>query len=1668
MGESHEEVHSDSPRQSYTNSNAQTNFRSKFTGRKGFRKKKGDSPYEFEAEIKTKKVNNQANFTNPDPWARLIGSSNTAAIYLEGQAVTGLLDTGAQLSLISRKFCLDNEFEIQPLEKLIGLDGVNGTNVDYEGYVELNFQVPGRDFNEDHLFLVVPPIPYHDQVPVIIGTYILDKFVKHLQGLEKETLDLMDTSIQRMFHTRVEAIRLRQAHGCEPPLGIVRTTKSVCIPAGESIGVHGVTKIRHGGFAVNCMSENSSAHPLPRGLDAVNAYCDLTPGSSRVYVAVHNNTSKSITLPARAVVSQLSLANIIPKLLYPAPDSEEEATKNSDIDIDSDMVVEEDDLTFQKLYANQVLVEDIGPDLQADGFATKDLNSEGVQPPPTCSVGKETHPNKDSSPDDGQWLLDCLDLTGLEDYSPEIQQAAKDMLKRNAGIFSKHDLDMGRTSLVKHNMILTDPVPFKEKYRRIPPQMYSEVKDHLKEMLDLGAIRPSNSPWASAIVLVRKKDGRLRFCIDLRKLNNKTLKDSYSLPRIEQVLDSLLGSEIFSTLDLKAGYWQVEMVEECKAYTAFTCGPLGFYECNTMPFGATNAPATFQRLMENVLGELNMSWCMVYLDDIIIFSTTPEQHLERLEAVFQKLAKAGLKLKPSKCSFFKKEIAYLGHVVSKEGVSTCSKKVEAVKNWPTPTTVSDVRSFLGFVGFYRRFIKDFSKTAEPIRQLMQGLESQSKRTAKKTPVMWGEDQAVAFQKLKDCLCSAPVLAYPDYTLPFVVHTDSSTSGLGAILYQVQDGHKRVVSYASRSVSKAESNYPAHKLEFLALKWAITDKFHDYLYGPNTFDVFTDNNPLTYVLTTAKLDACGQRWVARLANYSFNLHYKAGSANIDADALSRIPWPRVLKTDDSTDADSVPFLSSATVNAIICSTDYSYGLVETLTYDMGVIPTALMGKSSVQEMLPVQWRQKQLADKHLKVIIKLLESNQLNSRRIQRQDSREVKQLIRIKKHLKLSDGVLYRKVFSDNTAAKEVLWQLVMPTSLKDRALQGCHDHVGHQGRERTLCLLKERFYWPGMHGDCVAYVSSCKRCLRRKAHPQVAPLQPILVSQPLELVHMDYLCIEPSKGNIENVLVITDHFTRYAQAFPSKTQTAKATAKILWENFIVHYGFPAKFISDQGRNFESDLIKELCSLADVEKIHTTPYHPMGNGQCERFNSTLCNMLGTLDNDQKSDWKSHLGSLTHAYNCTQHVSTTYSPYYLMFGRHPRLPIDLEFGLQKPNCKDSCSKTRFVDKLKRRLQYAYKKAAECSNKQATKYKKSYDKKVKGLALTVNDLVLVKRMAWKGRHKIQDRWEPEEFVVVSQPHAGIPVYKVRPVGGTKERVLHRNLLLPLGIKYLPDIVDASEDEEDQDDQEGLCSSQPVEKCTSELNDGFVSPDSKVELPEDVATHATIQDNKLESELAFVTDFDSVNIPTVDGIQDDSPVDGSSCDAAPLLDGTLDPAYLVPKEDESVEISNDTQFTKLEVLAEIHSTDVPSAISDSNSLVTTGEFLDFVDEVAKESPDDSLTESKFSSVMEYHEGGLDPRHASVDDDTVGSDPSTPVENDAESANDISTSASVSDEEGDLSNSEHIQPLRRSERSRKKPDWFGNPVVHSLFARVKPGVQKALRTWSGRMTKVYDNIFD
>ncbi len=970
-----------------------------------------------------------------------------------------------------------------------------------------------------------------------------------------------------------------------------------------------------------------------------------------------------------------------------------------------------------------------------------------------------------------------------QDLTTEQQHQARSLLSSWESIFAQHDNDLGHVTVVKHQIPLTDSTPIRQRHRRIPPAQYEEVRKHLKDMMAAGAIRESHSPYASPIVLVRKKDGSLRLCVDYRQLNSKTVRDNFPLPRIDETLDALYGAQWFSSMDLKSGYWQIEIEEADKPKTAFTT-PLGFYECNRMPFGLSNAPATFQRLMEQCLGDLNLTQCLVYLDDIIVFSSTFEEHLERLAAVFQRLQDYGLKLKPSKCQLFQAKVGYLGHVISSEGISTDPAKTEAIKTWPTPQNVADLRSFLGFAGYYRRFVKDFSKLAKPLHALTGGGATKKKKGKRPPPKppewSWTEDCQKAFETLKEKLSEPPILAYADFSQEFLVHTDASGAGLGAALYQVQDGKERVIAYASRGLSRSEQNYPAHKLEFLALKWAVTKKFHDYLYG-RKFQVRTDNNPLTYVTTTAKLDATGHRWLAALSTYDFTISYRPGKRNGDADGLSRRPH----------DPQGSPptTLSSTTVQALCKHQTVHLPAVESLSLSATAIPESLdkpepwPTSQSLATLTMADWRRHQEEDPVISKVLTRMNGNAANKGN--NTDAPELAILLRERKRLKIYKGALHRV----RQEAGKQNFQLVVPTGFRDRAFTGIHNEVGHLGRDRTLDLARTRFYWPNMATDINNRIQACDRCTRRKmpndAH-RVAPLVPITSSEPLELVCMDFLSLEPSKGGVENVLVITDHFTKFTVAIPTRNQTAKTTAKALYDNFFLLYGFPARLHSDQGRNFESAVIAELCSLLSITKTRTTPYHPQGNGQCERYNRTLLDMLGTLTDDRKQNWKQFVAPLTHAYNCTKHSTTGYSPYYLMFGRNPRLPVDVALGLS-PFAEEAQGQTSYAATLRERLAYAYEKATTNARKASERGKATFDIKARDSVLEEGDHVLVKKTGIQGKHKLADRWEQPIYRVVRRVNPDIPVYEVR--AGKRIKTLHRNMLLPCNHLPLESVDSAS---------------------------------------------------------------------------------------------------------------------------------------------------------------------------------------------------------------------------------------------------------------------------------------
>lgn len=738
---------------------------------------------------------------------------------------------------------------------------------------------------------------------------------------------------------------------------------------------------------------------------------------------------------------------------------------------------------------------------------------------------------------------------------------------------------------------------------------------------------------------------------------------------------------------------------------------------------------------------MHLKECVVFLDDILVYSSSLEEHLGRLENVFRRLKECGLKLKPSKCEFLKSECQYLGHVVSAEGIKTDPEKIDKVVNWKVPSTAKELASFLGFAGFYRRYVEKFSLIARPLQNLLKSSDG-------KSPLVWCSEAEQSFQTLKFKLTSAPILAYADYSKPFILHVDASGIGLGAVLYQIQDNKRRVIAYASRGLNAAEHNYPAHKREFLALKWAVVDKFHDYLYG-NKCEVYTDSNPLTYVLSSAKLDATGHRWLAQLSSYDFSLHYKPGPSHVDADALSR--------------------LDNNVSKAICSSLQVESGFCHTLPLGVG-FENDILGTQVASAVFDGDAGLRQEEDPILgKVKIYVKEDLRLSGVEWRNADP-ELRKLLSQREKLKIVNDILYRCRQGDQG---EVL-QYLVPQAYRSAMFRSLHDSMGHPGRDKTLVLHSERCYWPSMTKDVESMVRKCRRCVCRKARTETAPLTPIITSQPLELVCLDYLLVEPSAG-YEHLLVITDHFTKFAKVIPTRNETALTTARALYDNFITVYGAPQRLHSDQGRCFESKVIKELCVLTGMKKSRTTPYHPMGNGACERMNQSVLKLIGTLANDQKSKWKSYLPSLIHAYNCTPHAATGFSPYELMFGRKPMLPVDAEI---KPKPNGDGDLTKFVFELKKQVEYVNSIAKKRMEQKAVSSKELYDKRSVDATLQVGDTVLVRKTAIYGREKCGDKWLEEVYVVISHPNPEVAVYTVKPLsGGGRMKTLHRNLLLPI---------------------------------------------------------------------------------------------------------------------------------------------------------------------------------------------------------------------------------------------------------------------------------------------------
>ena len=851
----------------------------------------------------------------------------------------------------------------------------------------------------------------------------------------------------------------------------------------------------------------------------------------------------------------------------------------------------------------------------------------------------------------------------------------------------------------EHDINTGDRSPIRCAPRRMSPQKMKKEEDCVTEMLTGGQIEASDSPWSSPVVLVTKKDGGTRFCVDYRQLNDATIKDAYPLPRIDDTLDMLAGKQWFSTLDLASGYWQVSLSQAARAKTAFATHS-GLFQFRVMPFGLCNAPATFERLMDRVLQGLRWSRCLVYLDDIISFGGTFSGALSNLTLIFERLRSYGLQLKSSKCHLFRASVPFLGHIVGRRGLECDPKKIEDVKSWPVPDCLKSIRQFLGFVGYYRRFIPKFADIATPLVYL----------TSKDVPFVWDSSCSAAFHELRAALIDAPILAFPTETGQYILDTDAINFGLGGVLSQIQNDQERVVAYCSRALRPSQRRYCTTKREMLAVV-AMCIQFRSYLRGAR-FTLRTDHMSLVWLHRFKDTEGMLSRWLHSLQQFQFSIIHRPGKDHGNADGLSRAPSspcrqctrpdcpPATLIHHDSDQPfDSVSTGSSEDADLVPVQSGEDW--IARLDDDLSR-PVETSGDSfrisALQREDPV------CVTLHDWVVVKEFPAWAEVKSMLP-----ELRSLWHHRNNLSVDDnGTLWRKRSSQSAQL-----QLLVPKVGRERLFLSYHASLygGHLGRTRTLARLADRFYWSGMADDVKDWLSQCVACIKRKSPVgRHHPLGNIPTGHRWDRIAMDILDVcDPTPEGFRYILVIADYFSKWTEAFPMKNKCADTVADILVENIILRFGMPLVIHSDQGREFENGLMKSLCVLLGCTKTRTAPYHPESDGMIERFNRTCLMMLSMFVNDRRDNWHELLPFIMHAYRTSVHESTGYSPFRLMMGEECSLPQDVSTAELRTQRENDVAPHPFAMWVRDALEVAYDHVRSSLKKTASRRKRLYDTK-----------------------------------------------------------------------------------------------------------------------------------------------------------------------------------------------------------------------------------------------------------------------------------------------------------------------------------------------------------------------
>jgi transposase InsO family protein len=845
--------------------------------------------------------------------------------------------------------------------------------------------------------------------------------------------------------------------------------------------------------------------------------------------------------------------------------------------------------------------------------------------------------------------------------------------------FAKLPEDTG----VGHHTVPLQPghaPPFRKSYRMTPVET-TESHRQVQDLMEKGLIEPSTSPFGAPVLFVQKKDGTLRMCIDYRQLNKITVRDRYPLPRIDDLLDRLAGCRVFSSLDLQSGYHQVRISEEDVPKTAFTT-PFGHFQFKVLCFGLTNAPATFQRIMNRVFAPYLNDFVLVYLDDVLVMSRTPEEHLAHLRVVLETLRAHKFHAKASKCEFGRSSLKFLGHIVSDGGVQVDPDKVKVLREWPVPRSVSALRSFLGLATYFKRFVRGFSTMAAPLHHLTSDAARDYPWDA------WRPPELQAFDAIKQALISPPVLAVPDFRRPFVIMSDASDLGCGAVL--LQGG--RPVAYTSRKFTPAEINYHTSEKELMGLIHALQE-WRCYVEG-SPIRLITDHHPLTYLKGQGVLSRRQTRWSQFLERFDYDIQYVRGKDNVVADPLSRHP--------DFTAVAAVTRSQAARAG------DAAAGHVDTVP----VVSDAAQ-EEAPQSVDVVRARKRR---REVPIEDALREGYALDAR---------------------FSDPAHTYDFSQDDDGLWWFNMRLVVPdvAELRARIIAEHHDTplAGHRGISKTTELVQRHFWWKSLRADVLRFVQTCDVCQRSKASRQAPAglLRPLPVpGERWASVTMDMVVKLPAtKRGFDSVLVFVDRLSKYVHFVPTTEKlAAKGFARLFVQTVVANHGMPKEVISDRGATWNNKFWKHVCRMVGVRHYMSTAYHPQTDGQTERTIQVLKDVLRVYIGPRQNDWDLWLPLAQFAVNNSYHESIRNTPFFVNTGMHPRTPMTVNLPTGAPEASS------FVEHINSCVQRA-SEAMEHAQARMAHYANQSRRDVR---YAVGDLVLLKsnhlRFKAKGARKL----------------------------------------------------------------------------------------------------------------------------------------------------------------------------------------------------------------------------------------------------------------------------------------------------------------------------------------------